>query len=65
MDCLERNDYDRDACLDFFQAYRDCKNTWVSVLLLLYGLHTGTGFILITDRAEEAGQTSWPSMNVR
>ncbi|PPQ65477.1 hypothetical protein CVT26_000117 [Gymnopilus dilepis] len=29
MDCLNRNDYDRDACLDYFQAYRDCKNTWV------------------------------------
>lgn len=31
MDCLSRNDYDRDACLEYFQAYRDCKNTWVSV----------------------------------
>jgi len=29
MDCLNRNDYDRDACLEYFQAYRDCKNTWV------------------------------------
>ena len=30
MDCLNRNDYDRDACLAYFQAYRDCKSTWVS-----------------------------------
>ena len=29
MDCLNRNDYDRDKCLDFFQAYRDCKKAWV------------------------------------
>ncbi|KAF9005921.1 cysteine alpha-hairpin motif superfamily, partial [Cyathus striatus] len=29
MDCLNRNNYDRDACLDFFQAYRDCKNAWI------------------------------------
>jgi len=29
MDCLNRNDYDRDSCLDYFQAYRDCKNTWI------------------------------------
>ena len=29
MDCLNRNNYDRDACLDYFQAYRDCKNSWV------------------------------------
>lgn len=29
MDCLNRNDYDRDQCLDFFQAYRDCKRSWV------------------------------------
>jgi len=29
-DCLNRhNDY-RDKCLDFFQAYRDCKKSWVS-----------------------------------
>ncbi|OBZ73742.1 Cytochrome c oxidase-assembly factor COX23, mitochondrial [Grifola frondosa] len=29
MDCLNRNEYDRDKCLDFFQAYRDCKKTWI------------------------------------
>ncbi|TFK32783.1 cysteine alpha-hairpin motif superfamily [Crucibulum laeve] len=29
MDCLNRNNYDRDACLDYFQAYRDCKKTWI------------------------------------
>ncbi|KAF9453525.1 hypothetical protein P691DRAFT_771298 [Macrolepiota fuliginosa MF-IS2] len=29
MDCLNRNDYDRDACLDYFQAYRDCKKAWI------------------------------------
>ncbi|TFK71657.1 hypothetical protein BDN72DRAFT_793634 [Pluteus cervinus] len=29
MDCLNRNDYDRNACLDYFQAYRDCKKTWI------------------------------------
>ncbi|KIM44950.1 hypothetical protein M413DRAFT_67501 [Hebeloma cylindrosporum] len=29
MDCMTRNDYDRDACLEYFQAYRDCKSTWI------------------------------------
>ncbi|KAI0322825.1 hypothetical protein OF83DRAFT_1048651 [Amylostereum chailletii] len=29
MDCLNRNDYNRDQCLDFFQAYRDCKKAWI------------------------------------
>ncbi|KZV71562.1 hypothetical protein PENSPDRAFT_605680 [Peniophora sp. CONT] len=29
MDCLNRNDYDRDKCLDFFRAYRDCKSAWM------------------------------------
>ncbi|KAI0923826.1 hypothetical protein AcV5_009267 [Taiwanofungus camphoratus] len=29
MNCLNRHDYDRDKCLDFFQAYRDCKKAWV------------------------------------
>ncbi|EFI27381.1 hypothetical protein CC1G_14852 [Coprinopsis cinerea okayama7 len=29
MDCLDRNNYDRDACLEYFKAYRECKNTWI------------------------------------
>ena len=29
MDCMNRHNYDRDKCLDFFQAYRDCKKIWV------------------------------------
>ncbi|TFY61187.1 hypothetical protein EVG20_g7151 [Dentipellis fragilis] len=29
MECLNRHDYDRDKCLDFFQAYRDCKKAWI------------------------------------
>ncbi|KAI0343237.1 hypothetical protein BDW22DRAFT_1329085 [Trametopsis cervina] len=27
--CLNRFDYDRDKCTDFFQAYRDCKKSWI------------------------------------
>ncbi|KAF9036977.1 hypothetical protein BDZ89DRAFT_1090741 [Hymenopellis radicata] len=30
LTCLARNDYNRDACLDYFQAYRDCKSTWIN-----------------------------------
>ncbi|KAG5731469.1 hypothetical protein E4T56_gene4361 [Termitomyces sp. T112] len=30
MDCMSRNDYDRDFCLDYFQAYRDCKKSWIN-----------------------------------
>ena len=33
MDCLKRHDYDRDKCLDFFQAYRDCKKAWVRPII--------------------------------
>ncbi|TCD61776.1 Mitochondrial copper homeostasis protein [Steccherinum ochraceum] len=29
MDCMNRHDYVRDKCLDYFQAYRDCKKTWM------------------------------------
>ncbi|CAL1714683.1 unnamed protein product [Somion occarium] len=29
MSCLDRNDYNRDACLEYFQAYRDCKKAWI------------------------------------
>ncbi|ANB12781.1 Cox23p [Sugiyamaella lignohabitans] len=28
LNCLERNNYDKSACLTYFQAYRDCKKTW-------------------------------------
>ncbi|KAI0629272.1 hypothetical protein C8Q77DRAFT_1143051 [Trametes polyzona] len=28
MDCMNHHDYDRDKCLDYFQAYRDCKKAW-------------------------------------
>ncbi|GAA5997745.1 Cox23p [Rhodotorula paludigena] len=30
MKCLDRNSYDRSKCTDFFQAYRDCKGTWLN-----------------------------------
>ncbi|KAH9839861.1 uncharacterized protein C8Q71DRAFT_744544 [Rhodofomes roseus] len=29
MDCLNRNEFDRDQCHDFFRAYRDCKKDWL------------------------------------
>ncbi|KAG7444293.1 uncharacterized protein BT62DRAFT_899827 [Guyanagaster necrorhizus] len=29
LSCLSRNDYDRDACQAYFQAYRDCKAAWL------------------------------------
>ena len=30
MECMNRNDYKKYLCKDFFEAYRDCKKTWVS-----------------------------------
>jgi cytochrome c oxidase assembly protein subunit 23 len=30
FDCMNRNNYERDSCLDYFKAYRECKNAWVS-----------------------------------
>lgn len=29
LSCMDRNDYNRDNCMDYFQAYRDCKKAWV------------------------------------
>ncbi|KIY52990.1 hypothetical protein FISHEDRAFT_69448 [Fistulina hepatica ATCC 64428] len=29
MECMNRNDYDRNECMEYFQAYRDCKKTWM------------------------------------
>jgi hypothetical protein len=34
MACMNRNDFDRTACQDAFQAYRDCKKAWVRILAL-------------------------------
>lgn len=31
--CLNRNGGDREMCSDFFQAYRECKEQWVSAFL--------------------------------
>lgn len=28
--CLDKNNYDRDACQQYFDAYKDCKNKMVS-----------------------------------
>ncbi|KAH7914843.1 hypothetical protein BJ138DRAFT_999192 [Hygrophoropsis aurantiaca] len=30
MKCMDRNSYDREKCMDFFQAYRDCKKEWLN-----------------------------------
>ncbi|SCU80368.1 LAMI_0B02014g1_1 [Lachancea mirantina] len=27
--CLETNDYDRDKCREYFDAYRECKKQWL------------------------------------
>ena len=28
--CLDKNNYDREACQQYFDAYKDCKNKMVS-----------------------------------
>ncbi|KAG8812721.1 Mitochondrial copper homeostasis protein [Serendipita sp. 400] len=29
MECLNRHDYNRDDCLEYFRAYRECKAAWL------------------------------------
>ncbi|OCB86372.1 hypothetical protein A7U60_g6490 [Sanghuangporus baumii] len=29
MDCMNRNDYDKQKCRNYFEAYRECKKTWM------------------------------------
>lgn len=29
MKCLDKNNYNRDACTEFFRNYRECKKTWL------------------------------------
>ncbi|KAI0995075.1 hypothetical protein K3495_g13106 [Podosphaera aphanis] len=30
LKCLNRNGGDKDMCIDYFQAYRDCKKQWLT-----------------------------------
>ncbi|KAJ5112310.1 Cytochrome c oxidase-assembly factor cox23 [Penicillium argentinense] len=30
LKCLKRNNFDREMCGDYFQAYRDCKKNWLN-----------------------------------
>ena len=29
MRCLDKNNYNRDACTEFFRSYRACKKLWL------------------------------------
>lgn len=29
LNCLDRNDYNRDLCKEYFDAYRECKKQWL------------------------------------
>ncbi|KAK7030722.1 hypothetical protein R3P38DRAFT_2930147 [Favolaschia claudopus] len=29
LKCMEQNDFDRNACMDYFHAYRECKAAWI------------------------------------
>lgn len=29
LNCLERNDYDRSKCFEYFNAYKECKKAWL------------------------------------
>ena len=44
QDCMDRNGYNREECLDFFQVYRDCKKTWVSIDKVYADGSTNEGF---------------------
>ena len=34
MDCLDKNNYKRSRCIPLFEAYKECKKTWVSAQFL-------------------------------
>lgn len=33
MNCLERNNYDKDMCKEYFRAYKECRQEWVGLNL--------------------------------
>ena len=64
MDCLNRHDYDRDKCLDFFQAYRDCKKEWVRPSILsLSLLPTSRTLIVPRDGTTQGRSPRWEGIN--
>ena len=50
--CMDRNNYDRDACEQYFEVYKECKKAMVRVrnlesqLLLILG-HTNYLFLVL------------------
>ncbi|KIJ65694.1 hypothetical protein HYDPIDRAFT_110841 [Hydnomerulius pinastri MD-312] len=30
LTCMDRNEYNRDKCMEYFEAYRECKKTWLA-----------------------------------
>lgn len=36
MDCLDKNDYKRSQCIHLFEAYKECKKTWVGTQVIWY-----------------------------
>ena len=40
MECLNKNDYDKTKCKDFFEAYKDCKRAWVSSIQVTMYIRT-------------------------
>ncbi|VVT54555.1 uncharacterized protein SAPINGB_P004134 [Magnusiomyces paraingens] len=29
LGCLERNNYDKEACIEYFKAYKECRQEWM------------------------------------
>lgn len=63
IDCLIRNEYDRDACLAYFQAYRDCKDIWVSICCMSCQWVDIEKRLIddacLPDQSEKERQTNW------
>lgn len=75
---MDKNEYDRGKCQDFFQAYRDCKRAWVRLLSLVQVFRSSqmhsivilSNLVGIDDAAfgkveRSTGRTRNPSMSAR
>src|SRR5260221_4626562 len=64
MNCLNQRKYDRDKCLDVFQAYRDCKKAWVRLIIpSLYTLATSRMLIVPRDETMQGRSPGWEGIN--
>lgn len=60
LGCLERNNYDKEACIEYFKAYKECRQEWVSIyFFVFFGEILLLTFIFSIDGPEKTRSPFW------